>query len=99
MIKFVHSGGSLFIGDIYSEKPNILVAPFIVIAIPVSSKVINVEYLPVIGEPKEIELHEKSYSYDVKNDELVRKYVQKITGLILAPSGVASITGGKEKMN
>ena len=98
MIKFVHSGGNLFIGDICFTKPNILVAPFIVIAIPVSSEVIKVEYLPVIGEPEEIELHEKSYSYDVKNDELIKKYVQKITGLVLAPS-VAANLGGKEKIN
>ena len=99
MVKFIQIGGNLFIGDIQPNNPNILIGPRIVVMTPIKPGVIQLNFGPLVGEPKEMEIHEKLYSYNVTNSELLAKYIEITTGLILTPPSGSVIPFPKEKMN
>jgi hypothetical protein len=83
MVKFVQTGNMLLIGGINSEKPNILTNPRIVVIKNVNPNTMQVGFLPLISEPSQIEIHNKEYSYDVSNDELLDKYMKETSGIVL----------------
>lgn len=83
MIKFVQIGGHLFIGDIQPENPDVMRKPRIVLFQPVGDGKMNVNFSPMIGEPPNMDIHEKLYSYNVTDDSLLKMYIQVTTGLTI----------------
>lgn len=86
MIKFIQVGGHLFIGDIQPERPDMLITPRLVLMIPVKPGVMSLNFTLLIGEPKEIEIHEWLYSYDVTDNELLSRYIEVTTDIVIMPS-------------
>jgi hypothetical protein len=58
---------------------------------------VTVHYLMLLGDPKELRLHQIAFTHDAA-PELVRSYMEAITGLTLAkavPAGLSAVHGGK----
>ncbi len=82
MVKFIQVGGTSFIGDLQPGN-NRLKNPRIIVWERPAPNVIALNLFPVIGEPPEIEIHEKLYSYEV-GGEVLRKYIEVTTGIVIA---------------
>jgi hypothetical protein len=92
MVKLVQISGNLFMGDIQPENPDIMKNPRIVIIVPMEPDKYNIVVTKLIGEPDEIEIHNKSFSYNA-DGKILDRYEKSVASLVLAHSSL------KEKMN
>jgi len=82
MIKFVQLGNNIFIGD-FEAATFTLKNPRLVVAQRISEKEVGVNFIKLIGEPSEIQIHQAYFSYEVTDDKLLQEYLKKVTGLVL----------------
>jgi len=76
--------GNQFIGK--AVRPGVLESPRMIRIVPVNRNDISIVFLPLIGDPKEIRIENCSFSWELKDDQLIRAYQQEVTGLTLASS-------------
>jgi hypothetical protein len=92
-IKIVQAGGMMFIGNLIQVRPDdmgrvsgywILTNPRVVrIGQPNQSGIAQIFLLKIVGNPKDIRIHDISFSYE-PDREFVSAYMQDVTGLVMA---------------